>query len=154
MLEEREGEHRKDDVMVKSVPGTAFEVAKAEFLLELLMGLLACPTSLDRGSERTERGPRRVIAEVKLHLAVAASLADEPSFFARKMNFVSGMVAVSDPHADCREISDQRSLRASAPRDAMKRARAERIDRFSHRLPRFRRNTMLSGTAFGLSRKF
>jgi hypothetical protein len=45
-------------------PGPTLEVAKAEFLLELLMDLLTGPARLDGGGQTPQRGPRRQVAEV------------------------------------------------------------------------------------------
>ena len=47
VLEEGEGEHHHQGVPMKPVPGTALEVVEAEFLLHLLMRLLADPARLD-----------------------------------------------------------------------------------------------------------
>ena len=49
ILEERERDHAQHSVMVQSMPGTPLEVVEAEFLLHLLVHLLARPTCLDGG---------------------------------------------------------------------------------------------------------
>ena len=41
MLEEREGDHGEDRVVVEAVPRSTFEVTEAELLLELLVRELA-----------------------------------------------------------------------------------------------------------------
>jgi hypothetical protein len=47
----QEAEHRHERVAVmKTLPGSPFEVVEAKFLFQLLMGLLANPTCLDGGS--------------------------------------------------------------------------------------------------------
>src|ERR1700689_4543483 len=50
------GDHRHERVAVQAMPGSAFEVAEDKFFLELLVGLLADPSGLDRGGERLEGG--------------------------------------------------------------------------------------------------
>ena len=47
MLEEREGDHDQDGVMVQTVPTAPLEVIESEFLLHLLVSLLADPARLD-----------------------------------------------------------------------------------------------------------
>ena len=61
------------------MPGAAFEVVETEFLLELLMRLLADPSGLDRGGERLEVGVGGQVREIVFALARGAPLADEPS---------------------------------------------------------------------------
>ena len=41
VLQEGEGKHRHECIAVKTLPGSSFEVIEAEFLFQLLMGLLA-----------------------------------------------------------------------------------------------------------------
>jgi hypothetical protein len=41
-------------VTMETMPGSTLEVIETEFLLELLMGLFADPSRLDRGGERLE----------------------------------------------------------------------------------------------------
>src|SRR3954447_1334863 len=48
-------------VPMQACPGPALEVAQAQFLLELLVSLLADPARLDGSSQRPQRGPRRQI---------------------------------------------------------------------------------------------
>lgn len=50
-LQEGVGDHRHERVAMQTDPGTTFEVVEAEFLLELLMRLLADPACLDRTSQ-------------------------------------------------------------------------------------------------------
>src|SRR4051794_6325893 len=65
-------------VPMQAGPGPPLEVAEAEFLLELLMHLLAGPARLDGGSQPPQRGPLRQVAEVVLLLAAVAPFADQP----------------------------------------------------------------------------
>ena len=53
-LEEGVGDHGHQGVSVQPGPGSTFEVVEAEFLLELLMRLLADPSGFDRGGEHLE----------------------------------------------------------------------------------------------------
>jgi hypothetical protein len=69
VLQVGEGHAGHQGVPVQAGPGPALEVAETEFLLQLLMCLLADPAGLDRGGERPPRGPRRQVAEVVFALA-------------------------------------------------------------------------------------
>jgi hypothetical protein len=51
MLQESEGEHRHERVAVKTLPGSPLEVVEAEFLLYLLMRLVANPSCLYGGGK-------------------------------------------------------------------------------------------------------
>src|SRR5256885_6881540 len=59
-------------VPMQAGPGSAFEVAEPQFLLELLMHLLAGPARLDGGNQPPQRGLLRQVAEVVLRLAAVA----------------------------------------------------------------------------------
>ena len=50
MLEERVSNHRHQRMTMKAVPRPSLEVVEPEFLFQLLMGLLANPSCLDRRS--------------------------------------------------------------------------------------------------------
>src|SRR3954453_14370406 len=83
VLQVGEGNAGHQRVPVQPGPRAALEVAKAEFLLELLMCLLAGPARLHGSGQspaggRPQRGPRRQVAEVVLALAAVAPLADQP----------------------------------------------------------------------------
>src|SRR3954469_4913973 len=56
-------------VPMQARPGAALEVAEAQFLLELLVPLLADPAGLDGSRQGAQRGPRRQVAEVVLGLS-------------------------------------------------------------------------------------
>src|SRR5580692_9112605 len=60
------GDHRHERVAVQAAPGPALEVIEAEFFLELLVGLLADPSRLDRGGERLEVGVGRQVGKIVL----------------------------------------------------------------------------------------
>ena len=62
VLQEREGDQRHQGVPVQACPGTALEVVETKFLLQLLMGLLADPSSAAR-SIRCRRHGRQQPAE-------------------------------------------------------------------------------------------
>ena len=57
MLEERVGDHGHERMTVKALPGPSLEVVEAEFLLQLLMGLLANPSCLDGGGQTAQVHP-------------------------------------------------------------------------------------------------
>src|SRR6201995_1278821 len=67
-------------VPMQAGPGAPCEVAEPEFLLELLMHLLARPACLDAGGQLPQRGPLRPVAEVVFLLAAVAPFADQPEF--------------------------------------------------------------------------
>ena len=69
VLKESESDHRHERVVVKSLPGSPFEVIEAEFLFQLLMGLLANPSCLDCGGQGAQIGRGRQIGEVVFLLA-------------------------------------------------------------------------------------
>jgi hypothetical protein len=54
VLQEREGNHGEQRVVVEAGPGAPLEVVEAELFFHLLVGLLARPTRLERGHERLE----------------------------------------------------------------------------------------------------
>jgi len=84
-LQEGEGEHGHERMAVKTLPGSPFEVIEAQFLFQLLMGLLANPSCLDGGSQGAQIGRSRQIGEVVFLLTRGAMFADKPGFVARQM---------------------------------------------------------------------
>ena len=78
MLEVGAGDARRQRVPVQPGPGAALEVVEAEFLLHLLVGLLAYPARLDRAGQGAPRRAGRQVREVVLALARGAPLAHEP----------------------------------------------------------------------------
>src|SRR5215470_2020820 len=85
MLEEGVGDHCHERMPVKAGPGSSLEVVEAEFLLQLLVGLLADPSRLDRGRQGAQIHPSWQVGKVVFLLARCPVLADEPGFVARKM---------------------------------------------------------------------
>ena len=85
MLEEGECKHRHEGMTVKALPGSSLEVVEAEFLFQLLMGLLTNPSRLDGGGQGAQIGRGRQICEVVFLLARGAVFADKPGFVARQM---------------------------------------------------------------------
>ena len=63
-------------------PGSAFEVIETEFLLELLMSLLAHPSGLDGGDQRLDGRISRQVGHVVLLLAARSSFPDQPDLVA------------------------------------------------------------------------
>src|ERR1700722_6522239 len=104
------------------MPRAAFEVVEAKFFLELLVGLLADPSRLDRGGERPEAGVGRQVGKIVFALARGAPLADEPGLLARHALHALVMDAlwrtIGDPHAHGGEGSRQRPFGSLAPADA------------------------------------
>src|SRR3984957_13189143 len=85
MLEERVSNHRHQHMTMKAVPRPSLEVVEPEFLLQLLMGLLANPSCLDRGSKAGEVHPGAQVGEIVFLLSRRAVLADQPSLVPWKM---------------------------------------------------------------------
>ena len=106
------GDHRHERVAVEAAPGPALEVIEAEFFLEVLVGLRADPSRLDRGAERLEVGVGRQVAKIVFALARGATLADEPGLLARHVLHAVVMDAlwrtIGDPHAHGGEGGRQR----------------------------------------------
>src|SRR3954462_3681681 len=84
VLQIGKGDAGHQRVPMQAGPGAAFEVAEPEFLLELLVHLLARPARLDGGDQPPQPGPLRPIAEVVLRLAAVAPFADQPELLARQ----------------------------------------------------------------------
>src|SRR3954454_8965748 len=82
VLQIGKGDAGHQGVAMQAGPGPALEVAEPQFLLELLMYLLAGPARLDGGDQPAQRGPPRQVAEVVLPLAAVAPFADQPELFA------------------------------------------------------------------------
>ena len=61
MLQEGEGDHRKQRVMMQTDPRASLEVIEAKLLFHLLVRLLARPARFDRGNEHLERGVLGVV---------------------------------------------------------------------------------------------
>ena len=69
MLQKGEGEHRHERMAVKSLPGSPLEVVEPKFLFQLLVGLIANPSSLDSGSQGAQIGRSGQIGKVVFLLA-------------------------------------------------------------------------------------
>jgi hypothetical protein len=129
------GDHRHERVAVQAMPRSAFEVIEAEFFLELLVGLLADPSRLDRGGERLEAGVGRQVGKIGFALARGAPLADQPGLLARRVLHALLMDAlwrtIGDPHAHGGEGSRQEPFGSFTPADAPPRCGGENV--FSRR---------------------
>src|SRR3954470_19730751 len=78
VLQIGKGDAGHQRVPVQAGPGAAFEVTKPQFLLELLVHLLAGPARLDGGDQPPQRGPLRQVAEIVFLLTAVAPFADQP----------------------------------------------------------------------------
>src|SRR5689334_7193669 len=105
-------------VPMQAGPGSALEVAEAEFLFELLVHLLARPARLDRGDQPPQRGPLRQVAEVVFLLAAVAPFTDQPEFLAGQAGALGVERPVRYVHPHRGETSIERALGAGAPGDA------------------------------------
>ena len=85
MLEERVGDHRHQRMTMKAVPRPSLEVVETEFLLQLLMGLLANPSCLDGRGQAAQVHSGGQVGKIVFLLAGHALLADEPGLVPWKM---------------------------------------------------------------------
>ena len=69
MLKEGESDHGHERMPLQALPGSSFEVNKAEFLFQLLMTLFAKPSRPDGGGQAAQVGRGRQICEVVFLLA-------------------------------------------------------------------------------------
>ena len=119
MLEERVSNHRHQRMTMKAVPRPSLEVIEPEFLLQLLMGLLANPSCLDRRSQAAQVHPGGQVGEIVFLLPGRAVLADQPSLVAWKMlltliPYPLGRT-VGSTHTDGGKPGFQPTLRTAAP---------------------------------------
>ena len=119
MLEERVGDHGHEGMAMEAVPRPPLEVVETEFFLQLLMGLLADPSRLDRGSQAAQVHLGRQVGEIVFRLPGCAVLADEPRFIAWKMlltliPYPLGR-SVGDAHTDSSKLGFQPAFRPAAP---------------------------------------
>src|SRR3954470_11517150 len=119
-------------------PGPALEVAKAEFLFELLMDLLTGPARLDGGGQTPQRGPRRQVAEGVLPLATVPPFADQPNLIARQAQLVGvgWPVRHADPHGGA--AGTEGAFGATSQSDATPALRLQRRGRRARRPVRHR----------------
>ena len=85
MLEECVSNHRHQRMTMKAVPRSSLEVIETEFLLQLLVSLLADPSCLDRRSQAAQVHPSGQVGKIVFLLPGCAVLADKPSFVAWKV---------------------------------------------------------------------
>jgi hypothetical protein len=69
MLKEGVRDHYHERVSVQALPGPSLEVIETEFFFHLLVGLLANPSCLDDGSERTQAGLGGQVGEIVFSLS-------------------------------------------------------------------------------------
>src|ERR1700731_1626341 len=123
VLQESIGDHRHQRMTGKTLPGSSFEVIKAEFFFHLLVSLLAYPSRLDGGRQGAQIGRRRQIGEVIFFLSRHPMFADEPSFLARQMllTLVPDPLwwSVGDPDADSSKPSLELALCSGTPADGL-----------------------------------
>ena len=94
VLQERERQHREQRKVMEAQPAPPFAVIEAEFLLQLLVGLLADPAGLDRYGEGTQRRVGGGIRRVVLALPIRAPVADQPREIAWQMLALRGAGAI------------------------------------------------------------
>jgi hypothetical protein len=96
----------------------------------------------------------------QLHHFVATSRWDVAPLEEVSLDKADGLVGgaqahsiIDDAHADCRELSDERSFGATPPGDATESARTQSVDGLSNRLSWFRRDAVFPRPTLRLSRK-
>ena len=67
--------------MVQGDPGATLEVIEPKLFFQLLVGLLAGPSSLDGTCDRYQWSVGGMLCEIIFDLSTSASFADEPNFF-------------------------------------------------------------------------
>ena len=119
MLEEGVSDHRHERMTVKALPGPSLEVVEAEFLFQLLMGLLADPSRLDRGGQAAQVRPRRQVGQIVFFLSRRPLFADEPSLVAWHVLLTHApdplRRSVGGTHPDRGKAGFQPALRAVSP---------------------------------------
>ena len=119
MLEECVSNHRHQRMTMKAVPRSSLEVIETEFLLQLLMSLLADPSCLDRCSQAAQVHPSGQVGKIVFLLPGCAVLADEPSFVAWKvlLTLIPYPLrrSVGSTHADSSKSGFQPTFRPAAP---------------------------------------
>lgn len=94
-------------------------MVEAQFLFELLMGLLANPTGFDGGSECLEISIGRQVRDVIFAFPGRLALSDNPHFITGHSGdaFVENtvFVAISDADTPSRKAAREWSLRAAPP---------------------------------------
>src|SRR3954452_10902086 len=105
-------------VAMQAGPGPALEVAEPQFLLELLVHLLARPARLDGGDQPAQRSPLRQVAEVVFLLAAVAPFADQPELLAWQAGALGVERPVRHAYPHGGEARVERALGAVAPGDA------------------------------------
>ena len=118
MLEECVSNHCHQRVTMKAVPRPSLEVIETEFFLQLLMGLFANPSGLDRRSQAAQVHLGRQVGKIIFLLPGCAVLADEPGFVAWQMLLTlipySLRRSVGGAHADSSKSGFQPTFRPSA----------------------------------------
>lgn len=84
MLEKAQSDHGQDGVVAQSCPVPALQMIEAEFLLHLLVALLADPARLDIGGQGGQRRVLGVIGQVIPALVRGPLLTDQPGGRARQ----------------------------------------------------------------------
>jgi hypothetical protein len=106
VLQKGEAEHRHECMAGKTLPGSRFEVVEPKFLFELLMGLLADPSSLDCGDVAPNFYPAAIGAwtlVMPCWAVVAAGRGAEPSVerSAANRRYAAWVAGLSQPSREC-----------------------------------------------------
>lgn len=119
MLEEGVSDHGHKRMTMKAMPGPSLEVVEAKLLLQLLMGLFADPSRLNRGSQAAQVRPGRQVGKIVFLLPRYSVLADEPRLVPWKMLLTlipyPLRSSVGDAHTDSRKSGFQPAFRPAAP---------------------------------------
>src|SRR5271157_503824 len=119
MLEECVSNHRHQRMTMEAAPRSSLEVVETEFLLQLLMSLLADPSRLYRRSQAAQVHLGGQVGKIIFFLPGRAVLADEPGFVAWKMLLTFIPYPLRGPvrgaHTDSSKSGFQPTFRPAAP---------------------------------------
>ncbi len=116
VLQEGEGEHREQRMVMEPEPRAALEVVEPQLVLELLMDLLAHPARRDRGGEGPQGRRGGMVGEVVRLLAGGPAFADQPGGLAGEVAAGGGAGAIGRADPDGGERGGERPLRARGAR--------------------------------------
>ena len=118
MLEECVSNHRHQRMTMKAVPRSSLEVIETEFLLQLLMSLLADPSCLDRRSQAAQVHPSGQVGKIVFFSPdVRCSPMSQASSPGRCVTPIPYPLrrSVGSTHADSSKSGFQPTFRPAAP---------------------------------------
>ncbi len=101
--------------MGQTPPRAAFEVIEPELFFQLLVRLLAGPSSFDRGGDVAQSGVCGVIGEVVFLLATCTTFAYKPDLAAWAVTMSENFRAICSAYTKRSKVSSQRVLGSLSP---------------------------------------